>query len=85
VVERLVVLGREPTVTPRELSFLRSAPPVPLVEAWPQSNGRHLTLRQMNQRYLDWVLEQTEGDKARAAEALGIDISTLYRWQRAKN
>jgi two-component system response regulator HydG len=85
VVERLVVLGREPTVTPRELSFLYSAPPVPLVEAWPRSSGRHLTLRQMNQRYLDWVLEQTEGDKARAAEALGIDISTLYRWQRAKN
>ena len=76
---------REPIVTQSQLVFLHEVPPAPPIEAWPQSNGRHLTLRQMNQRYLDWVLEQTEGDKARAAEALGIDISTLYRWQRAKN
>jgi transcriptional regulator with PAS, ATPase and Fis domain len=83
------VLGREPTVTPRQLSFLHATPSTPstpaAAEPWPRSNGHHLTLRQMNHRYLDWVLEQTAGDKARAAEALGIDISTLYRWQRAKN
>jgi two-component system, NtrC family, response regulator HydG len=85
VVERLVVLGRQPIVTPHQLSFLDSTPGAEAAEPWPRSNGRHLTLRQMNQRYLDWVLEQTEGDKTRAAEALGIDISTLYRWQRAKN
>jgi two-component system response regulator HydG len=83
-VERLVVLGREATVTPHDLMFLEAAAVVtPL--SWPQSEGRHYTLRQMNQRYLEWVLEQTEGDKARAADVLGIDLSTLYRWQRAKN
>jgi two-component system response regulator HydG len=83
-VERLVVLGREATVAPHHLVFLESAPVVS-VQGWPQSEGRHYTLRQMNQRYLDWVLEQMHGDKTRAAEVLGIDLSTLYRWQRAKN
>jgi two-component system, NtrC family, response regulator HydG len=83
-VERVVVLGREATVTARDFSFLQGATAMP-DDLWPQDQGRHYTLRQMNQRYLDWVLEQTAGDKARAAEVLGIDLSTLYRWQRAKN
>jgi transposase len=33
--------------------------------------------------YTDWILVQTGGDKERAAEILGVDLSTLYRWQRA--
>jgi two-component system, NtrC family, response regulator HydG len=85
-IERFVVLGREAIVTPHSLTPLEAAahaaaPPL----GWPQSGGRHYTLRQMNQRYLDWVLEQTDGDKTRAAEVLDIDLSTLYRWQRSKN
>jgi two-component system response regulator HydG len=86
-VERAVVLGRGTAVTPDELFFVAAPTPGPVEPSnvWPQSEGRHYTLRQMNHRYLDWVLEQTHGDKARAAEVLGIDVSTLYRWQRAKN
>jgi two-component system response regulator HydG len=83
-IERLVVLGREATVKPQQVTFVEGVSPSG-APGWPQSEGRHYTLRQMNQRYLDWVLEQTDGDKARAAEVLDIDLSTLYRWQRAKN
>jgi two-component system response regulator HydG len=84
-VERVVVLGREATVLARDFSFLEAPPPLVASDVWHQNDGPHFTLRQMNQRYLDWVLEQTAGDKTRAAEVLGIDLSTLYRWQRAKN
>ena len=81
-IERLVVLGREAIVTPRDLTFLDAKPPG---EHWPAVEGAPWTLMQMNQRYLDWVLVRTAGDKARAAEILNIDLSTLYRWERAKH
>jgi len=81
-VERLVVLGREAVITPKDLTFLEETPPG---EAWPSVEGLPWTLKQMNQRYLDWVLVRTDGDKARAAGILNIDLSTLYRWERAKH
>jgi two-component system, NtrC family, response regulator HydG len=80
-IERLVVLGRDTLVTGKDLDFLREQPPG---EAWPAIENAPWTLKQMNQRYLDWVLTRTGGDKARAAGILNIDLSTLYRWERAK-
>jgi two-component system response regulator HydG len=81
-IERLVVLGRKREITAADLEFLsqRSAehksvpPPVSPV-----------TLKQMNRQYLDRVLASTGGDKVRAAGILDIDLSTLYRWVRAKD
>ncbi len=82
-VERLVVLGTRSTVTPQELAFLEPCAE-PAAHAWLQRPEKAFTMRQMNQHYLSWMLRETKGDKARAAQLLGIDLSTVYRWQRDK-
>ncbi len=79
-IERLVVLTRDEIVSRRHLSFLGAEA---VSEPWGVDRHRLMTLREMNQSYLAWVLQQTDGDKARAARILDIDLSTLYRWQRA--
>jgi DNA-binding NtrC family response regulator len=38
-----------------------------------------LSLRELEERYTDLILEQTGGNKLRAAKILGIDRKTLYR------
>jgi two-component system response regulator HydG len=42
------------------------------------------TLRDLEQQYIDHVLERTEGNKTRAADILGIDPSTLHRRSKAR-
>jgi len=37
------------------------------------------TVRELERRYIDYILEKTGGNKTRAAEILGISISTLWR------
>jgi DNA-binding NtrC family response regulator len=41
--------------------------------------GQTLTLDELERRYIVDTLERVNDDKARAAELLGIDLSTLYR------
>ncbi|MEA2763672.1 MAG: hypothetical protein QOK07_76 [Gemmatimonadaceae bacterium] len=48
----------------------------PLVSETAQSNP---TLDTIERAYIMWVLENEGGNKARTAEVLGIDSSTLYR------
>jgi two-component system NtrC family response regulator len=38
------------------------------------------TLEELNRRYTQLILAETEGNKSRAAEALGINRRTLYRY-----
>jgi two-component system response regulator HydG len=83
-IERLVVLGRDSVVTPRDLEFMGVKPQGESWPTWPTNEGSLWTLKEMNNRYLDWLLIQTGGDKARTAAILNIDLSTLYRWERAK-
>jgi two-component system response regulator HydG len=52
--------------------------------SWPTGDGGPWTLRRLSRAYTEWVLGETAGDKERAAEILGIDLSTLYRWQRSR-
>ena len=80
-VERLVVLGRGTEITENDVGFLREQSPT---ESCSAAEGTSFTLKEMNRRYLDSVLVTTGGDKVRAAGILDIDLSTLYRWVRAK-
>jgi len=52
------------------------APAAPLVADRPPANP---TLDVIERAYIMWVLQAEGGNKARAAEVLGIDPSTLYR------
>ncbi|MGI9039086.1 MAG: helix-turn-helix domain-containing protein, partial [Gemmatimonadota bacterium] len=51
-------------------------PALPLVGEGPPPNP---TLEVIERAYIMWVLSAEGGNKARAAEVLGIDPSTLYR------
>jgi two-component system response regulator HydG len=80
-IERAVVFGVDEMV---DVHHLAASPSAVREGAWPFPSQSPWTLRRLSRAYTEWVLEQTAGDKERAAEILGIDLSTLYRWQRAK-
>ena len=75
-VERLLVLGRGRRIDLRDLA---AAVPEPLPEAMAGFAAEIVPLRVMTRRYVEWVLQQTSGNKLRAAQLLGIDASTIYR------
>ena len=79
LLERLVVLGKGPRV---ELFDLEHRRELGAVAGSPQSASKLSSLREMSTRHVEAVLASTNGDKARAAAILGVDVSTLYRWQR---
>jgi len=80
-VERAVVFGIGETIHVGDLAPRAEA----VRPSWPSSSdGGPWTLRRLSRAYTDWVLAETAGDKDRAAAILGIDLSTLYRWQRAR-
>ena len=76
LVERMVVLGRELEVGLKDL-------PIPLAlspsKDW-KGFDEILSSREMQRRYASWVLEKLGGNKARTAEALGVDVKTLGKW-----
>ncbi|HEU4463453.1 MAG TPA: sigma-54 dependent transcriptional regulator [Gemmatimonadota bacterium] len=84
VVERLLVLagwgeGKErgkQIDLPELPQKIREKPEATLVSDMPAPTP---TMETIEQAYIKWVLTKTEGNKARAAEILGIDPSTLYR------
>ncbi|MGH7557945.1 MAG: sigma-54-dependent transcriptional regulator [Gemmatimonadota bacterium] len=84
VIERLLVLmgwledpgsGR-PIDVENLPEKIRERPDEPLVA---ETAAPTPTMETIEQAYIQWVLAKTEGNKARAAEILGIDPSTLYR------
>ena len=45
--------------------------------AWPFPSDAPWSLRRLSLAYVEWAVSKTAGDKKRAAEMLGIDVSTL--------
>ncbi|MDP9033411.1 MAG: sigma-54 dependent transcriptional regulator [Myxococcota bacterium] len=83
-IERAVVFADDEILKPHHLSSI-ACEGAPVLPWQPTSHHPPWTLRRLNQAYAQWVLAQTGGDKQRCAEILGIDLSTLYRWQRAEH
>jgi two-component system response regulator HydG len=75
--EHAAILTAGNTITldmlPKRITAPKSQP---LVSDRPPDNP---TLEVVEQAYIMWVLQAEGGNKTRAAEALGIDPSTLYR------
>ena len=82
-VERAVVFGVDETIGADVLAPLAVAPAAQR-PSWPSSDGGPWTLRRLSRAYTEHVLGEVGADMERAAKILGIDLSTLYRWQRAK-
>jgi DNA-binding NtrC family response regulator len=77
-VERAVILAREDQIAPDDL------PPTLTggqddYATLDKSMEKQLTLQALEHEYISRVLEQTGGNKYRAAQILGIDRKTLYR------
>jgi len=83
LVERLAVTSDKERVDAAAIKAMLE-PPKPI------SNGLHgafsslPSLRDLEQQYIDHVLERTGGNKTKASEILGIDPSTLHRRSRTR-
>jgi len=82
-IERAVVFGVDEMIDSHQLGPTHVQAPPPS-SVWPFPADAPWTLRRLTRAYTEWVLAETGGNKERTAEILGVDLSTLYRWQRAQ-
>ncbi|MBX3156479.1 MAG: sigma-54-dependent Fis family transcriptional regulator [Deltaproteobacteria bacterium] len=78
LIERLVVVGANAEANLADLADL--APKIAGgTERFSLPRDRLATLREVEDEYIEWMIEQCGGNKTRAAERLGIDKATLHR------
>jgi two-component system, NtrC family, response regulator HydG len=78
LIERLVVVGTNAEASVADLTEL--APRiVERADRFSLPRDKLATLRDVEEEYIEWMLQQCGGNKTRAAEQLGIDPSTLHR------
>jgi two-component system, NtrC family, response regulator HydG len=79
LIERLVVIGVGDEVEAADVkALLPSAGDTPL----DQAKRALVSLKQLEREYITWVIAQCGGNKTKAAEVLGIDVSTIHRRER---
>ena len=77
LIERLVVIAAQPTIGVGELAACR--PSIVRPAGAFATDAPLRTLRELEDEYVAHVLARCDGNKTRAAEVLGIDVSTLHR------
>jgi two-component system response regulator HydG len=81
LIERLVVIATSREVGEDDLRVLAPGA-VADARGFRIGADRMATLRQVEDEYIAWVLEREGGNKTRAAEILGVDVSTIHRRRR---
>jgi two-component system response regulator HydG len=77
VIQRLVVMTTQPEIG--AAAVRRALTPLTVSDPTDALAAAHLSLEDVEDRYVDAVLRQSGGNKADAAAILGIDVSTIYR------
>jgi len=88
VLERAAQIAQHPVLTVRDLELQYPGSPAPGSngngDGTRAANGHHLTLREVEARYIELVLREEDGSIERAARRLGISRSSLYNKVKTK-
>jgi two-component system response regulator HydG len=81
LIERVVVVGTKPVL---DVTDFEELAPGLLDEPSPELRAckELLPLRQVEAEYIEWVIDRCGGNTTRAAEILGVDVSTIHRRRR---
>jgi DNA-binding NtrC family response regulator len=76
IIERAVTLADKPTVGESHLpDYIRNLS----IETYRYTSSGIPTMEEQEKRYIQWVLEKTEGNKTQAAKIMDIDRVSLWR------